>query len=341
MQKKSSTSNEGGISIKQKFLPTVSQGLARQQAGMRGKLTAFLVCLVISAFLWISHSLNRYYNYSLSVPVKFINLPANKMLLAALPENLRFDIKTSGLKLFFVLMNKPFTELLVDFNSLKGDNKLQSYSISSGNLNLKSSINFDVEVKRISPDTLFFINKKGTSKNVAVKPLISINAESGFVISKPVINPTFITINGDSSVINDIDSISTVPLFLNNLNKNYSGTLALVKPSENIFLNLNEINITVTANRILQKELELSLEVINKPSNAHIKLFPGKVKISFSSASSDFSEINENSFKAVVNFSKSKPGDNKLGVELSLAPTNAHIISIEPNEVEFLIFKTQ
>ena len=42
----------------------------------------------------------------------------------------------------------------------------------------------------------------------------------------------------------------------------------------------------------------------------------------------------------MVNFGKNKPGNNKLAVELSLAPTNAHVISIEPNEVEFLIFKS-
>lgn len=308
---------------------------------MRGKLSAFLICLVISAFLWISHSLNRYYNYSLSVPVKFVNLPGNKILLAQLPENLRFDIRTSGLKLLFILLKKPYSELTVDFNSLKGDNKLQSYSISSGNLNLKSSINFEVDVKRISPDTLFFANKKGVSKNVAIRPVLSISADKGFVISKPLINPAFITITGDSSEIKGIDSIATTPLYLNMVNKNYSGKLTLVKPSENIYLNINEINVSFTADRILQKEIEIPIDILNKPNGTHVKVFPGKVKISYSSANADFSDIDENSFKATVNFSKNKPGNNKLAVELSVVPTHAHILSITPSEVEFLIFKNQ
>ena len=312
-----------------------------KQKLMRGKLSAFLICLVISAFLWVSHSLNSYYNYSLSVPVKFINLPGNKILLTGLPENLRFDIKTSGLKLLFVLLNKPFNELTIDFNTLKGDNKLKSYSISSGNFNLKSSINFDVDVKRISPDTLFFANKRGISKNVAIKPLISINPDKGFVISKPLINPGFITITGDSSEIKGIDSISTIPLYLNMVNKNYSGKLTLVKPSENIYLNMNEVNISFQADRILQKEIEIPVEILNKPIGTHIKVLPGKVKVSYSSSNADFNDIDENSFKAVINFSKNKPGNSKLAVELTTVPTQAHILSISPSEVEFIIFKNQ
>ena len=310
-----------------------------KQKLMRGKLSAFFICLIISAFLWLTHSLNSHYRYSLTVPVKFVNLPNNKILLGNLPENLRFDIKASGLKLLFILINKPFKDLSIDFNLLKGDSKLQAYSISSGNVDLSSSIKFDVEVKKISPDTLFFTNKKGISKNVAVRPLLFLIADKGFIISKPLINPAFITITGDSATVANIDSISTAPLYLNQIIKNYSGKLALVKPSENIYLNLNEVNISIQADKLLEKQIELAIEVLNSPNEGSVKLFPGKVKIKYSSALNDFADINEKSFKAVVNFSRKKDGYNKLPVELSIVPTQAHVLSISPNEVEFLIYK--
>ena len=172
---------------------------------MRGKLSAFVICLVISGFLWLSHRLNQTYSYSINVPVKFTNLPSNKILLSDLPDELRCDIKTSGLKLFFVLLNRPFKEVTVDFNTLKGDNKLQSYVLSYGNINLKSVTQLDVDVKKISPDTLFFANKKGITKNVAIKAVVYANPERGYVISKPIISPAFITISGDSIAVNGVD----------------------------------------------------------------------------------------------------------------------------------------
>lgn len=308
---------------------------------MRGKLSAFLICLIISGFLWLSHSLNRPYFYSLNIPVKFVNLPANKTLLSELPTQLRFDIKTSGLKLFFVLLNKPFNTITVDFNSLKGDNKSQTYAISSGNINLQASTKFNVDIKKISPDTLFFAAKKGLNKNVPIRPVIYANADRGFILSKAIINPAYITINGDSASLRSIDSISTVPLYLNQLNVNYTGKLNLVRPSENVYLNLNQVSVSISADKLLEKEIEVEVNPINCPDGFTPKLFPAKVKIKFSSAKNDFNDITEDNFKAVINFNKQKREKNKLPVELSILPTQAHVLEIEPAEVEFLLFKSK
>lgn len=308
---------------------------------MRGKLPAFLICLVVSGLLWLSHSLNRSYLYSLNIPVKFVNLPANKTLLSELPDQLRFDIKTSGLKLFFVLLNKPFNPITVDFNSLKGDNKSQTYAISSGNINIKSTTKLDVDIKKISPDTLFFAAKRGVNKNVPIRPVIYANADRGFILSKTIINPAYITINGDSASLRSIDSISTVPLYLNQLSVNYSGKLNLVRPSENVYLNLNEVSVNISVDKLLEKEVEVEVVPLNSPDGLTPKLFPDKVKIKFSSAKSDFNDINGKEFKVVVNFRKQKKEKNKLPVEVSVLPTQAHILSIEPSEIEFLLFKTK
>lgn len=306
---------------------------------MRGKLSAFVVCLFISAFLWISHTLNRTYSYSLYVPVKFVNLPVNKTLLSELPTNLRFDIRTSGLRLLFVLLNRPFKEITVDFNTLKADNKLQTYAISSGNINLKSATKVDVDVKMISPDTLYFAAKRGLNKNVPVKPVVFASAEQGFIVSKPLVNPSYITINGDSASLASIDSISTAPLYLNQLTSNYVGKLKLVTPSDDVYLNMTEVSVSIQTDKLLEKEIEVPVTAINCKANCTAKLFPSKVKIKFSSAGNDFNDISEKSFKAVVNLEKQKRDSNKLPVELSTLPTGAHILSIEPEEVEFLIFR--
>lgn len=312
-----------------------------KQKLMRGKLSAFIICLIISGFLWLSHSLNSSYFYSLQIPVKFVNLPANKTLLSELPSQLRFDIKTSGLKLFFVLLNKPFSAITVDFNNLKGDNKSQTYAISSGNINLKQYTKLDVDIKKISPDTLFFAAKKGINKNVPIKPVIFASADKGFVLSKPIINPMYITINGDSAALRSIDSISTAPLYLNQLSTNYIGKLNLVRSAESVYLNLSEVNVSILADKLLEKEIEIPVTDINCPANFTAKLFPAKIKIKFSCAENDFSGISEKSFKAVVNFNKQKKEINKLPVELTISPTGAYILLTEPAEIEFLLLKSK
>lgn len=307
---------------------------------MRGKLSAFIICLVISGLLWLSHRLNQTYSYSINVPVKFINLPSNKLLVSELPDHLRCDIKTSGLKLFFVLLNRPFKELIVDFNTLKSDNKQQSYALSYGKINIKSITKIDVDIKKLSPDTLFFAAKKGITKNVAVKAYVFVSPERGYVLSKPIVSPSFITITGDSVAVNGIDSVTTAPLYLNNVHENYNGKLNLTRPSENVFLNIHEVVVSIQADKLLEKHIDIPVTAINTQSGNLLKLFPKYIRVTYSSAKNDFNEISESDFKAIVNFSKRKQNHNKLPVDLSVVPTHAKILSVEPAEVEFLIFKT-
>jgi hypothetical protein len=308
---------------------------------MRGKLSAFIVCLVISGFLWLSHRLNQTYYYSIDIPVKFINLPSGKTLLNELPDHLRFDIKTNGLKLFFVLLNKPFGEITVDFNTLKGDNKFQAFALSYGHINLKSVTKLDVDIKKISPDTLYFSSKKGVTRNVPVKPAVFAHAEQGYVISKPQITPAFITISGDDVSVNGVDSVVTVPLYLNQVKANFNGKLNLVQPSENVFLNIHEVNVSIQADRLLEKVIDLDINAMNVNEGYTIKFFPGKVKITYSAAKNDFENITFSNIKAIANYSKKNQKRNKLPVELINVPHQVKVLEMEPQEVEFLVVKTK
>ena len=83
-----------------------------------GKATAFFICIGIASLLWILQALNTVYNYTIEVPVTFINIPQNKKPLNQIPNHVSVDIKASGLKLFLVLANKPFKPLVIERTKL-------------------------------------------------------------------------------------------------------------------------------------------------------------------------------------------------------------------------------
>ena len=72
------------------------------------KVGVFLICLSIASLLWVVHALNRNYKYTLHVPVKFLNLPTNKIIVGELPEVLDVEIKASGIKLLFISLKKKY-----------------------------------------------------------------------------------------------------------------------------------------------------------------------------------------------------------------------------------------
>ena len=190
------------------------------------KVGTFLICLSIASLLWVVHALNRNYKYILHVPVTFLNLPTNKLIVGELPEVLDVEIKTSGLKLLFISLKKNINEVVIDFNLLKNNAKSQSYSISNGNFNLQHAINFDVEVLKIRPDTLFFSIKRGNSKLLPVKANLKTSCLPGYsIISKPTITPAYITVTGDSLQLKKMDTVYTYFLNLKNLHQNFTGDI--------------------------------------------------------------------------------------------------------------------
>ncbi|MDO8998755.1 MAG: YbbR-like domain-containing protein [Bacteroidota bacterium] len=303
-----------------------------------GKATAFFICVAIACLLWILQALNTVYNYNLIVPVTFKNLPQNKIALTQLPDKISVDVKASGLKLLLVLANKPFKPVEIDFNTLKLTNKQQNYILTGSGLNFKGSFKFETQIKRISPDTLYFSEKNGYQKNVPVKVPLYLKCTQGFAFNHPEISPSFITIYGDKSVINKIDTMYTQPLNLININQSYKGNLVIIKPNSFVSTSAAEVLITIEVNKLIEHTIQLPITALNSDNFKQITIFPSKVNVKFTSMQNQFSISDTSLFRANINPLKIN-SNNKCSVVLSTVPGNVNIIGLEPKEVEILIIK--
>lgn len=304
------------------------------------RIVTFLICLGIASLLWAVHALNKNYRYTLTIPVKFSKLPDNKLIVGELPEKLQVEIKTSGLKLLFIKLKKMPTEVLIDFNTLKTNAKSQAYSISNGNFNIQRIINFDVDVVKIRPDTLFFSSKKGTSRLIPVKANLQATFLSGYsIINKPSVSPAFVTVTGDSPEINSIDTIYTQPVTLKDVHENYSATVPLKKVSPNLNYSIKEIQLNFSVDRLAETTLKIPVQILNKTSDETIKLLPEFVTIRYLVAMKDYNNIDINSFKATVNYDDILAKKKTLPVELSISPSEVKILKIEPAFISYLIYR--
>ncbi len=304
------------------------------------KVGTFFICLLIAAFLWLVHALNRNYKYTINVPVKFTNLPANKVIIGELPDRLQFDIKTSGLKLLLIILRQHFNELQVDFNSLKSNAKSQAYSLSTGNFSLNSAINFDVDVLKIRPDTLFFSLSKGSSRVVPVKARVQVSCASGYqLLHRPLITPAYITISGDSTMLKKIDTVFTQPLVQTSLGSNYTGRVPLKKISASVFYSTNDVLVNLLVDRVTEAVIKVPVKLINVPANVHVSLIPASVTIRYLVAMKDYEAINPGSFRAVVDYKFIADKKDLVPVELFRIPSEARGIQVTPTHVKYLVYK--
>ena len=304
------------------------------------KVGTFLICLGIASLLWVVHALNRNYTYTLKVPVKFLNLPSNKLIVGELPEKLDVEIKTSGLKLLFISLKKNYNEVIVDFNLMKNNAKSQAYSINNVYFNLKNSINFDVELIKIRPDTLFFSINKSNSKLLPVKANLKVNCLPGYsIISKPTITPAYVTVSGDSISLQKMDTVYTYFLSLKDVHQNFTSPVQLKKPYTSINYNVKDVQLSFNVDKLIESSIKIPVQIMNNTGNETIKLLPNFITIKYLVAMKDYENINENSFKAVVNFEHIKEKQKNLQVEIIRTPSEVKIIKTTPSTISYLIYK--
>ena len=304
------------------------------------KVATFLICLSIASLLWVVHALNRNYTYSIQVPVKFLNLPNNKLIVGELPEKLDVEIKASGLKLVFILLKKTINEVVIDFNLLKNNAKSQAYSIRNGYFNLQNSINFDVEIIKVRPDTLFFSVNKSNSKLVPVKANLKVNCSEGYsIISKPTITPAYVTVTGDSLSLQKMDTVYTYFINLKDVHQNFTSPVQLKKPYTSINYNVKDVQLSFNVDKLIESNIKVPIQIMNNTGAEIIKLLPNFIAIKYLVAMKDYESINENSFKAVVNFEHIKEKQKNLQVEIIRAPSEVKILKTVPNTISYLIYK--
>ena len=304
------------------------------------KVGTFLICLGIASLLWVVHALNRNYKYTIQVPVKFLNLPSNKLIVGELPEKLDVEIKTSGLKLLFISLKKNYNEVIVDFNLMKNNAKSQAYSINNVYFNLRNSINFDVELIKIRPDTLFFSINKSNSKLLPVKANLKVNCLPGYsIISKPTITPAYVTVTGDSMALQKMDTVYTYFLNLKDVHQNFTSPMQLKKPYTSINYNVKDVQLSFNVDKLIESSIKIPVHIMNNVDNETVKLLPGYVTVKYLVAMKDYESINENSFKAVVNFEHIKEKQKNLQVEIIRTPSEVKIIKVSPGTISYLIYK--
>lgn len=257
----------------------------------------------------------------------------------ALPEYLTVEVKASGLKLALIQLNETKSPFVIDFNTLKSVNRQQNYILSSSHLNLNKRFRFETQIKNISPDTLYFSEKTGYQKIVPVKVPLLVKCKEGYGYKRPLLQPSFITIWGDTGIIDKIDTLYTQALSLNNLNQSTQAHLQLIKPSSEVHTTTNDVLVKLEVARLIQETITIPVQSQNTLPNQQVRLFPSRVMVKFTSLQNAYQAGDTTLFKALVNIEKVNFKTNKCPVYIGGKPAAVTVLEIEPKEVEILILK--
>lgn len=313
--------------------------ILKLSAAEQRRISAFLTCLVLALGAWIVTVLSSTYNYKVKEIITFKNAPLRRAFHSLQSDTVNVTVKGTGWKMLLSKVKEANHYLRVDLSALDNQDFVvlsrQLYAINAEKV-------IDNQIIAISPDTLYFDFTNRSVKRVPVQLVKSIKYTQQFMQSgNAIIRPAYVTISGPSNLIDKIDAWRTDSLVLKNINEDITAQLNLKAPPEgNISIYPKTVQIIVPVDEFTEKTLELPVKLVGNVEYFNVKLFPQKVRVTFTTSLNRYQDIDEELFEAQADLNLWRTyGFNTLPVKVVRMPAFCKLVSVEPGNIDFIVKK--
>ncbi|MCX6255403.1 MAG: hypothetical protein NTV31_13115 [Bacteroidia bacterium] len=139
-------------------------------------VVVFAFFLFLSFVFWYLNSLGKETEAGIRYPVKYINLPKERVIIEEPPVKLNLYLKGPGYSILKLKVSAKKTPVIIDiskvnYKRIPGSKELNYFIVTSGlTKSLTVQLRSGCEITSIKPDTLFFTLDKVVTKSVSVMP---------------------------------------------------------------------------------------------------------------------------------------------------------------------------
>lgn len=301
---------------------------------MKKNLNIIIIALLFSSILWISITLTDEYYTTYTVPVKIVDVPYGYIPATDLTQKVAVKIKGIGWKLTGLGLG---SESVFNISARNDSGKI----VANLNANLVENpwLTSDISVIDISPDTISFFIERIISKKLPVVPEIDVTYKMGFgLASKIIVSPDSVIVFGPKSIMEGINSFSTVPVKLTSLDSQIK--IKAVFSNNKFRTNITAVELFLDVQRIVDKNIEdVRVEVIDIPLDRDVVMLPNSVSCLVKGGINVLGKMDASDIKAYVRYADvllDSLGTVKPVIEM---PENAELISIRPERLRYVIKK--
>ena len=321
--------------------------LAKKGAnGINRDVIVFVFFLCLSFIFWYLNSLGKEIETNIRYPVRYINLPKDRVLVDELPERLNLYLKGPGYSILKLKLSGNRAPVIIDVASINykrvpGSSNF-SYYVPSSDLiqKLTTQLRAGCDITTIKPDTLFFSFDRIISKGLPVRPAIEVVTERQYFIKGHIIaEPDSVIVTGPKRVIDTLSSVPTVYRKLTGIRETVKKNVNLLI-SDHYSASAKKVSLTIPVEQFTEAERVVPVTIINRPDTIDIKIFPDAVTVKCLVAVSDYKRINEIPFEVVLDLKNADlNSSDKIAVEIRNVPAFVNSLRFTPAKVDFIIEK--
>ncbi|MDP9080586.1 MAG: YbbR-like domain-containing protein [Bacteroidota bacterium] len=313
--------------------------IIKLSATERRRVSAFFTCLALAIVAWVFTVMSNSYSYTVKEVLNFKNTPQRRAFHSLQSDTVNAIINGSGWQMLFSKMHNDVNPISVDLRSLE----YKSYIVLSSQL---AQINEKKEpgqqLVSFNPDTLYFDFSNRKVKRVRIELLSSLGYKHQFSQSGNItLNPAYVIVNGPATVIDNITSWKTDTLRLDSIAETITTRVNLQATREgNVSVVPKNVQVNIPVDEYTEKTLEIPVKLINNHDYDDVKIFPLKVRVTFTTSLSRYAQTDEDFFEATADLDLwRKHGYKSLPVVIFKSPAYSKIVKIEPQNVDFIIKK--
>lgn len=312
--------------------------IVKLSTGERRRLSVFFTCLVLAALAWLFTNLSNPDTFTIKRVITYRNIPQKRAFHSLQSDTVAITVRGTGWEMLFSQMDDNSKTINVNLQPLNTNN----YVALSSQIKTVIVNNESHDVVGFNPDTLYFDFLNRTVKRVPIKLVNDIKYEKQFGQSNNVIiRPSYVTLDGPSNRIDKITAWYTDSLVTDKVNETIRAKVNLEAPTEgNITIYPKAVDVVVPVDEFTEKTLEIPVKLLGNNQYYNVKIFPEKVKVTFTTSLKRYAETDEDFFEADADLDLWKnQGYSTLPVKLIRVPPFCKIISVDPPNVDFIIKK--
>lgn len=300
----------------------------------------FLFFLICSSLFWFTITLNKTYELTVQIPIKYSNVPPEIEFTTELPDSFSVKLKDKGTSML-AYQYKEFDPVIINFSEYSVYSNSNSWSISTTThfeKFVKKQIDQSSIILNYYPEEIVIEKKRLDSKRVQVKPLVNINLQKQYFLCDSITTlPDSITLYGYKEILDSLNEVYTEEYTSEKLKDTLKATLQLDLPPH-CKANPSKVNITAPIEFYTSSDIDLSIRVKNLPENIVVKTIPEKLNLSFLVGLSKYKDIRPSDFILSIDYeSLRQSNSNTETVTIESYPTYIKQPYLKENKVKWLI----
>ena len=330
------------MKLETNFIEHIKGRFKRLEINSRNDAYVFLLCLGIAIFIWFLIVLSKQSATTLEYPISFVDIPEDMVLVNNPDSVLVFRIESGGFELLTLKYLSRRKPIEINLRNLRLNKQNANYTASFPTAQISANIlkdhNFAEELVSISPESIYFSFERLEGKMVPVVPELNLSFEKQFRLKDSLVClPDSVKIIGSANHLQKIEMVNTKLYTIDAIKSDGSVKCEILNPFTN-----NQVSILPAEVEVAYQVEKFTESTINIPivagGDVNAKFFPARAEVTFLVSLDNFSRVNEDMFKAVVDIPEDR-SVNVVQVNVTSFPSFVEIVRVNPVKAEYLILK--